>query len=138
MIKLTHALCTVLCTAGSYWSMIEAGLALCASCLPAQYGLFQSKGLQSLVRSVRSAVSLRSLSSRSTQNHQGTTTNLPSKTEDQQSQTSFVTRGESSTESSGSNGFKFDVSTPDVPVPQLPEHDIYVTHGFETTSERKV
>ncbi|KAI9692056.1 MAG: hypothetical protein M1820_009559 [Bogoriella megaspora] len=55
----------LLCTAGLYWSMIEAGLALCAACLPASYSLVRSKGLQGFIRSVQSALSLRSLSSRS-------------------------------------------------------------------------
>ena len=55
----------LLCTAGLYWSMIEAGLALCAACLPASYSLVRSKGLQGFIRSVQSVLSLRSLSSRS-------------------------------------------------------------------------
>ncbi|KAL8705958.1 MAG: hypothetical protein Q9201_000952 [Fulgogasparrea decipioides] len=51
------------CTAGLYWSMIESGLGLCAACLPVQYGLMKSKGVQSIVRSVQSAISLHSRSS---------------------------------------------------------------------------
>ena len=43
--------------------MIESGLALCAACLPASYSLVRSKGLQEIVRSVQSILSLRSLSS---------------------------------------------------------------------------
>jgi len=45
--------------------MIEAGLAVCAACLPAQYGLFNKKGLLSVVNSVQSALSLRSIRSAS-------------------------------------------------------------------------
>ena len=44
--------------------MIESGLGLCAACLPVQYGLMKSKGVQSIVRSVQLAISLRSLSPR--------------------------------------------------------------------------
>ena len=44
--------------------MIESGLGLCAACLPVHYGLMKSKGVQSLVRSVQSAISLRSTSPR--------------------------------------------------------------------------
>jgi hypothetical protein len=53
----------VICTSGLYWSMIEAGLGVCAACLPAQYGLFNTKGVQSIVNSVQSAISLRSIRS---------------------------------------------------------------------------
>ena len=42
--------------------MIESGLGLCAACLPIQYGLMKSKGVQSIVRSVQSVISLRLLS----------------------------------------------------------------------------
>ncbi|KAI4089031.1 MAG: hypothetical protein L6R37_008110 [Teloschistes peruensis] len=51
------------CTAGVYWSMIESGLALCAACLPVQYGLTKSQGVQSMVGSLQSAISLHSRSS---------------------------------------------------------------------------
>lgn len=44
--------------------MIESGLGLCAACLPVHYGLHKSKTLQSIIRSVQSAISLRSLSPR--------------------------------------------------------------------------
>lgn len=43
--------------------MIESGLALCATCLPVHYGLTKSQGVQSMVRSLQSAISLHSRSS---------------------------------------------------------------------------
>lgn len=41
--------------------MIEAGLGVLAACLPAQYGLLNTNGVQSIVHSVQSAISLRSI-----------------------------------------------------------------------------
>ncbi|KAB8302374.1 hypothetical protein EYC80_005800 [Monilinia laxa] len=55
----------VICTSGLYWSMIESGLGVIAACLPAQYGLLNTKGVQSIVASVQSAISLRSMRSSS-------------------------------------------------------------------------
>ena len=49
---------TVLSTNGIYWCIIEAGLGLTAACLPTLYGLFRTKGVESIVRSVRSIASL--------------------------------------------------------------------------------
>ena len=49
---------TVLSTNGVYWCIIEAGLGLTAACLPTLYGLFRTKALESIVRSVRSLASL--------------------------------------------------------------------------------
>ncbi|KAL2043609.1 hypothetical protein N7G274_003916 [Stereocaulon virgatum] len=48
-------------TAISYWSMIEAGLAVIAVCLPTLQTLLTRGSVQSLVASVRSAISLRSM-----------------------------------------------------------------------------
>ena len=48
----------VLSTDGVYWCIIEAGLGLTAACLPTLYGLFRTKALESIVRSVRSIASL--------------------------------------------------------------------------------
>lgn len=48
----------VLSTNGVYWCIIEAGLGLTAACLPTMYGLFRTKALESIVRSVRSIASL--------------------------------------------------------------------------------
>lgn len=67
-----------LCTSGLYWSMIESGFGVCGACLPAQYGLFNTKGFQSIVWSVQSAISLRSFRSATQQNESGY---LGSKTE---------------------------------------------------------
>ncbi|KAJ8070211.1 hypothetical protein OCU04_000597 [Sclerotinia nivalis] len=60
-----HADFEFICTSGLYWSMIESGLGIIAACLPAQYGLLNTKGVQSLVASVQSAISLRSIRSSS-------------------------------------------------------------------------
>ena len=49
---------TVLSTDGIYWCIIEAGLGLTAACLPTLYGLFRTKAIESIVRSVRSIASL--------------------------------------------------------------------------------
>ncbi|CAG8956466.1 hypothetical protein HYFRA_00003851 [Hymenoscyphus fraxineus] len=70
-----------ICTAGLYWSMIEAGLGVLAACLPAQYGLFNSRGVQSIVNSVQSAISLRSLRSQTQRTSPGASGYVGSKTE---------------------------------------------------------
>ncbi|MCJ1437277.1 hypothetical protein MMC27_006663 [Xylographa pallens] len=46
-----------------YWYMIEAGISLIAACLPTLRFLFANKSLQTVMQSVRSAISLRSSSS---------------------------------------------------------------------------
>ena len=46
-----------------YWSMIEAGLAIIASCLPTLQALFIKGSLQSMVATVRSMISVLSLRS---------------------------------------------------------------------------
>lgn len=55
---LANGLGIVLSTNGVYWCIIEAGLGLTAACLPTLYGLFRTKALESIVRSVRSIASL--------------------------------------------------------------------------------
>lgn len=46
-----------------YWSMIEAGLAIIAACLPTLQFLVRKVSLDSIVNSVRSALSLQSMRS---------------------------------------------------------------------------
>ncbi|CAD6589828.1 MAG: hypothetical protein ASARMPREDX12_004046 [Alectoria sarmentosa] len=46
-----------------YWSMIEAGLSLIASCLPSIHVIFASSSLPSIIARVRSAISLHSIHS---------------------------------------------------------------------------
>lgn len=46
-----------------YWSMIEAGLAIIAACLPTLQFLVRKVSIDSMVNSVRSALSLRSMRS---------------------------------------------------------------------------
>ncbi|KAL8796261.1 MAG: hypothetical protein Q9195_001376 [Heterodermia aff. obscurata] len=41
-------------TLTSYFSMLEAGLGLCAACLPVQYGLLHSEKVRSIFRSIYS------------------------------------------------------------------------------------
>ncbi|PQE28267.1 plasma membrane Pth11 protein [Rutstroemia sp. NJR-2017a WRK4] len=60
----------VLCTTGLYFSLLECALGLLAACLPAQYGLLSTQGVQSLIGSVRSAISLRSYGSATNQGAQ--------------------------------------------------------------------
>ncbi|TGO44540.1 hypothetical protein BCON_0501g00010 [Botryotinia convoluta] len=60
-----HADFEFICTSGLYWSLIESSLGVIAACLPAQYGLLNIPGVQSLVASVQSAISLRSMRSSS-------------------------------------------------------------------------
>ncbi|KAF7906310.1 hypothetical protein EAF00_000589 [Botryotinia globosa] len=60
-----HADFEFICTSGLYWSLIESSLGVIAACLPAQYGLLNTPGVQSLVASVQSAISLRSMRSSS-------------------------------------------------------------------------
>ena len=53
-----NGLRAVLSTNGVYWCIVEAGLGLTAACLPTLYGLFRTKAIESIVRSVRSITSL--------------------------------------------------------------------------------
>ncbi|KAL9630654.1 MAG: hypothetical protein Q9164_006311, partial [Protoblastenia rupestris] len=111
----------LLCTSGAYWSMIESGLGLCAACLPVQYGLMKSKGVQSIVRSVQSAISLRSLSSHGT-------TAQASKISPQPSQEHIATNAEGPA--------RDDYNTLEMGrVPQ--EHEIIVTRSFEQAQSLK-
>ena len=48
-------------TVALYWSLIEAGLALVAACLPSISSLFRSMSFNAIIKSFRSALSLRSL-----------------------------------------------------------------------------
>ena len=45
-------------TLTSYFSMLEAGLGLCAACLPVQYGLLHSEKVRSILRTIYSLASL--------------------------------------------------------------------------------
>ena len=47
-------------TLTSYFSMLEAGLGLCAACLPVQYGLLRSKRVRDLLRTIYSLASFNS------------------------------------------------------------------------------
>jgi len=76
---LLNLMLAVICTSGLYWSMIEAGLGVCAANLPAQYGLFNTKGVQSIVNSVQSAISLRSLRSQTQRGSPGASGYVQSK-----------------------------------------------------------
>ena len=53
-----------------YWSLLEAGLALIAACLPSLSVLFAKRSLASVISSVRSALSLRSLRNKDTYHSQ--------------------------------------------------------------------
>ena len=94
--------------------MLESGLGLRAACLPAQYGLVKSQEVQSLVRSVQSAISLRSQNSpkHSVQR---------SKTSSQLSQEHIVTHAEGPAR----NDHVLEMGR----IPQ--EHEILVTHDLE-------
>ena len=46
-----------------FWAMMEMGVAMVAVCLPTLRPLFRNWSLESIIRSVRSAVSLRSMGS---------------------------------------------------------------------------
>ena len=48
-----------------FWAMMEMGVAMIAVCLPTLRPLFRNWSLESIIRSVRSAVSLRSMGSSS-------------------------------------------------------------------------
>jgi hypothetical protein len=62
-----------------YWGMIEAGLALIACCLPVLKPLVTERGVQSVINSVRSAISLQSLPNGSN-GSKGSKGSRPSKT----------------------------------------------------------
>ena len=100
--------------------MIESGLGLCAACLPVQYGLMKSKAIQSIVRSVQSAISLRSLSSRGS-GAQAT------KLSSQPSQEYIV----SNAEGPANDGHILEMGR----IPQ--EHGIVVTHSLEQAQSLK-
>lgn len=51
-------------TLTSYFSLLEAGLGLCAACLPVQYGLLRSKKIRSIFQSIYSLATLGSHGSR--------------------------------------------------------------------------
>jgi len=101
--------------------MIESGLGLCAACLPVQYGLIRSKPLQSIIRSVQSAISLRSLSPRGSGDQ-------PSKLKTQPSEVHIVSNAE---------GPAHDEHTLEMgPLPQ--ENEIVVARGFEQYEFKRV
>jgi hypothetical protein len=52
------------------WSVVEVNAALIACCLPVLRPLFSHRGLESVVNSIRSALSLHSLQSRHSDNRQ--------------------------------------------------------------------
>lgn len=62
---MTNTSSAVTITTILYWSMIEAGLAIIASCLPTLQALFVKGSLQSMVASIRSMISLQSIRSHS-------------------------------------------------------------------------
>ena len=47
-----------------FWGFLETGVAIVAACLPLLRPLFKSWSLESVIRSIRSVISLRSMSSR--------------------------------------------------------------------------
>lgn len=53
----------VILTVSLWWSLLECGLALIAACLPTLSYLFSRFSIQSAIKSVRSALSLRTASS---------------------------------------------------------------------------
>ena len=59
-----------------FWGYLETGVAIIAACLPMLRPLFKSWSVESVIRSIRSAISLRSMSSRgrSPSNTRGRTT----------------------------------------------------------------
>jgi hypothetical protein len=56
-------------TNGIYWMLVETGLALIAVNLPLLYGTVRHEGIESVIRSVRSFASIRSLGSHSHSQH---------------------------------------------------------------------
>lgn len=52
-----------------YWGLIEAALALIASCLPTLSVLAKHRAVQSVINSARSAISLRSIRSHGSNSH---------------------------------------------------------------------
>ena len=103
--------------------MIESGLGLCAACLPAQYSLIKTRGLQSVIRSVQSAISLRSISpNRSPRGSNG----MPSKLESQPSNVHITAYAEAPS--------RDDPSLEMGPFPS--ENTITVTHSFRSSEGR--
>ncbi|MCJ1456795.1 hypothetical protein MMC28_007160 [Mycoblastus sanguinarius] len=99
---------------------IEPKLTSKTTCLPVQYGLMKSKAIQSIVRSVQSAISLRSLSSRGS-GAQAT------KLSSQPSQEYIV----SNAEGPANDGHILEMGR----IPQ--EHGIVVTHSLEQAQSLK-
>lgn len=96
--------------------MIESGLGLCAACLPVQYGLKSSKGIQTILQSLQSAISLRSL--------------VPRKDTEQATKLSSATSKEyfaASAEAPARDDQTLELG----PMPQ--DNEIIVTHSLEQT-----
>jgi len=63
-----HVDVDMLTTGSIYWSTLESGIGLIAACLPVLYRVLVTSGIESMINSVRSAVSLRTMSPRSSEN----------------------------------------------------------------------
>ncbi|MCJ1476422.1 hypothetical protein MMC13_005088 [Lambiella insularis] len=120
-----------------YWSMLESGLGFCAACLPTLYTLFKTKGLQSIIRSVRSMASIHSHGSKaSSPKHTPYATADKSwpkgSTERRDSQTATLTP-------STGGEYASKVSHEDIemePLPEVPEQGrIGVTRTFTVTDD---
>lgn len=127
-----------------YWSMLESGLGFCAACLPTLYALFKSRGIQSIVRSVRSMASLHS--------HHGSKDSSPKQTQNANADRSWtkvsgagVDRRDSQTATltpSTGGEYASKASHEDIemqPLPEVPEQGhIGVTRTFAVTGDNVV
>lgn len=64
-------------TLTSYFSLLEAGLGLCAACLPVQYGLLRSEKVRSIFRSIYSLATLGSQDSQNSRRSDARSFPLP-------------------------------------------------------------
>lgn len=103
--------------------MIESGLGSCVVCLSAQLSLIKTRELQSIIQSVQSAISLRSISPN---RFPRVSNDMPSELESQPSNIHITAYAEES--------FRDDSSFEMGPVPS--ENTITVTHGFRWSEGR--
>ena len=71
-----------------YWSLVEASLAVVSACLPTIRPLFHGVSPESIIRSIRSRISLQSMGSRSSKGSKGSRGGAYVKSTDDQKSTS--------------------------------------------------
>lgn len=121
-----------------YWSMLESGVGFCAACLPSIYTIVAARGIQSIVRSVRSLVSLRSQTS--TRSHKSNATKHTQTTPDATSNHDWTKLPDDKTatlsSSAASPNHEGRMNRDDIELESLPEEDqIKVLRTFDMVED---